>query len=183
MGKFRRRATWRYGETYKRNEDIRINNLKVILPGWDGAKEMTRDEAMRLAEEYWEDLVLISPTSRPPICKIIDYGQFLYQQKKKDNVKHKNNKKSEIKWIRLTFNIWQHDFDIKLKKAKEFLEEKNFVKVTMQFKWRELLHSSMWLKKIKDFIEWLSEVSKVEQWPSLLWKQATALLIPTKTKQ
>ena len=181
LGKFRRRATGRY-EEYKRNAEIKFKDIRVVLEGkW--VKDMTREEAMSIAESQWMDLVMISPWAKPPICKIIDYWQFLYQQKKKENVKHKNNKKSEIKWIRLTINIGKHDFDIKVKKAKEFLEEKNFVKATMQFKWRELAHSSLWLEKMKEFAQCLSEVAKVEQEPKMQWRQLTLLLTPWKSKK
>ena len=181
MGKFRKRATGRY-EEYKRNQDIKFKYVRVVLWENEWTKDMSKEEAMVIAEEKWLDLVLISPWSNPPICKLIDYWQFLYQQKKKDNVKHKNNKKSEIKWIRLTFNIWIHDFEIKLKKAREFLEEKNFVKITLQFKWRELTHSQLWMDKIKEFIEKLKDVWKAEQDPTIQWRQVSLLLTPCKSK-
>lgn len=182
MGKYRRRATGRY-EEYKRNNEIKFKNIRIVLWEWKWVQDLTRDEAMAIAQSQWMDLVLISPWTTPPICKIIDYWQFLYDQKKKENAKNKNNKKSEIKWIRLTINIWKHDFDIKVKKAKEFLEEKNFVKATMQFKWRELSHSNIWLAKMKEFAECLSDIAKIEQEPRMQWRQVTLLLTPWKSKK
>ena len=169
--------------SYKRNDEITFHRIKVVLPDVEGVQEMSKSEAMQIALEKWEDLIMISPTARPPICKIMDYWQFLYEQKKKTNQKHKNNKKSEVKWIRLTFNIGQHDFDIKLKKAREFLEDKDFVKITMQFKWRELSHSELWLEKVKAFAEELSDISKPEQDAEMSWRQINLLLIPIRKQQ
>ena len=182
MGKFRRRATWRYQDNFKRNEEIRIENIRVVLPDDWWVKDMRKSEALAIAKEAWVDLVLISPNTNPPICKIIDYWQFLYEQKKKENLKHKNNKQSEVKWIRLTFNIGQHDFDIKVKKARQFLEEKNFVKVNLMFRWREVMHAELWMEKVTKFIEELSDVWKVEQAPVRQWRTISALILPAKTK-
>lgn len=182
MGKFRKRATGRYNDKFQKNNEIKFYKVKVISSDWQWAKEVTRDEAIRMAESEWLDLVLISANSVPPICKIVDYWQFLYQQKKKENEQHKKNKKTEVKEIRLTFNIWQHDFEVKLEKAKEFLAEKDFVKLSLQFKWREISHPELWFEKIRNFVDSLKEVAKPEKEPEMVWKQISLLLVPIKSK-
>lgn len=178
MSKFRKKATGRY-ISFKRNREIKPWLIKVVLPDWEWVQEMDRDKAIDIAESQWLDLVLISLNTKPPLCKIIDYWQYLYEQKKKDNIKNKKEK-GETKWIRLTFNIWQHDFEVKLKQAREFIEEKHSVRICLQFKWRELSHKSLWIEKVTRFIEALQDVSKVEKEPQLQWKQIISLLTPTK---
>lgn len=180
MAKFRRRAKARQLPTAKTNEDIRYNLLKVVVD-W-GAKEMSKSEALSLASAQWLDLVLVSESSKPPICKIIDYWKYLYELKKKESQKHKNQQKTEVKWIRLSMSIWDHDLEIKAKQSKEFLESKNSVKVTMQFKWREMSHTDIWIEKMKKFAESLSEVWQVDQKPSMQWRQANMLVTPLRKK-
>lgn len=182
MGKFRKRATGRYVDKYQKNTEIKSYKVKLIWSDWQWTQEMTRDDAIKLAESQWLDLVLISWNSVPPICKIVDYGQFLYQNKKKENEQHKKNKKAEVKEIRLTFNIGQYDFDVKLNKAREFLIDRDFVKLSLQFRWREISHSELWFEKIKNFVELLKDVAKPEKEPEMFWKQISLLLVPIKSK-
>jgi len=182
LAKFRRRARARQLPKSKINEDIPYNSLKVVLPD-EWIKEMSKRDALNLAESEWLDLVLISDTSKPPICKIVDYWKHLYDLKKKENIKNKNQQKTETKWIRLSMSIWDHDLGIKAKQAKEFLEEKNSVKVTVQFRWRELSHKDLWIEKMKQFAEILSEVWQIDQTPKMQWRQANMLITPLRKKK
>ena len=182
MAKFRRRARARQLPKSKINNDISYDILKVVLSD-DWIKEMSKKEALLLAESEWLDLVLVSDTSLPPICKIVDYWKHLYDLKKKENVKNKNQQKTEVKWIRLSMAIWDHDLDIKVKQAKEFLESKNSVKVTVQFRWRELSHTDLGIEKMIKFSDALSEFWQVDQMTKMQWRQANMLITPLRKKK
>lgn len=182
MAKFRKRAKGRYLDKGTCNEDIKFPQIKVILPEDWWAKEVSKNEWLKLAESYWLDLVLISESANPPICKIIDYWKFLYEQKKKDNEKNKKQTKTEIKWIRLSLNIWEHDFQMKVKQAIWFLEDKNSVKVEIRFRWREMAYQDMWKERMIEFAEALKEYWKIDQAPAVHWRKGWMTIIPTKKK-
>lgn len=182
MAKFRKRAKGRYLDKGTCNEDIKFPQIKVILPDNEWAKEVSRNEWLKLAESYWLDLVLISESANPPICKIVDYWKFLYEQKKKDNEKNKSQTKTEIKWIRLSLNIWEHDFQMKVKQAIWFLEDRNNVKVEIRFRWREQAYTDMWIERMNEFAEALEDHWKIDQQAKIHWRKGSMLIIPNKKK-
>ena len=182
MAKFRKRARGRSLNKNACNEEINFPLIKIILPEEEWVKEVSSREWLKIAGWYWLDLILISETSKPPLCKIVDYWKFLYEQKKKDNEKNKTQSKTEIKWIRLSLNIWEHDFQMKVKQAKWFLEDKNSVKVEIRFKWREMAYQAMWVERMNEFAEALKEFWKVDQKPKLAWRKTFMSVIPIKKK-
>jgi translation initiation factor IF-3 len=133
---------------------------------------------MRLAEEVGLDLVEISPHADPPVCKILDYGKYKYEAQKKAAEARKKQKVIEVKEIKLRPNIEQHDYDVKMRSMRKFLEEGDKVKVTLRFRGREMAHQErgmMVLKRVQDDLE---ELAKVEQFPKMEGRQMTMVLAP-----
>lgn len=120
-------------------------------------------EALRLATEAQMDLVEIAPQATPPVCKVIDYGKFIYEQQKREKIQKKKQQVMVLKEIRLHPNTDTHDFDFKARHAVNFIEEGNKVKVSVIFKGRELAYTELGETLLKKFIERLEEVAKLEQ--------------------
>jgi len=145
------------------NEQIRVTPVRVI--GADGAQLgiLATDEAMRQARAAELDLVEVAPNERPPVCRIMDFGKFKYQQKKRQHKGHAHQVK--LKEIRVRPKTGDHDIQVKVSKAREFLGEKNKVIVTVVFRGRELAHVEEGRKVIDEIIEQLADISKVESPP------------------
>ncbi|MEN6406866.1 MAG: translation initiation factor IF-3 [Thermoguttaceae bacterium] len=145
------------------NEQIRITPVRVI--GADGAQLgiLPTDEAIRQARTAELDLVEVAPGERPPVCRIMDYGKFKYQQKKRQHKSHSHQMK--IKEIRVRPKTGENDIQVKVGKAREFLEHKDKVIVTVVYRGRELAHVEEGRKVIDDVIEQLVDVAKVEAAP------------------
>lgn len=129
------------------------------------------------------DLVEIAPQATPPVCKIIDFGKFTYEQQKREKLQKKKQQVSVLKEIRLHPNTDTHDFDFKVRHAINFIEEGNKVKVSVIFKGRELAYTELGETLIKKFIEKLDDVAKVEQEPKFEGRAMQAILAPTKSKK
>ncbi len=138
---------------------------------------MPTSKALKEAEDRKLDLVEVSPKAKPPVCKIMDFWQFLYQQKKAEQLNKKKQKKTEVKEIRLWCRIWDHDLQVREKQARKFIESRNIVKVTMMFKWREKAYTSIWMEKVKEFAELLSDVTKTDKVPVFNVNKITMTLI------
>ncbi len=138
---------------------------------------------MTKAEEAGMDLVEIAPQGNPPVCKIIDYGKFIYEQQKREKLQKKKQQVSVIKEIRLHPNTDTHDFDFKARHAKNFIEDGNKVKVTVIFKGRELAYTEIGEELLNRFIERLSDVAKVEQEPKFEGRAMHAIIAPQKGKK
>lgn len=137
-------------------------------------------EALQRAEELGIDLVEIAPMAKPPVAKLIDYSKFLYQQKKKKQEEKKGAKGSETKQIRFGPFIGEHDLDIKLKKAKEFLTEGNKVKFTVRFTGRQMGHQNIGREKLEQVLEKLGELAKVEREIKMEGRQMNMMLARSK---
>ncbi|MFN7311900.1 MAG: translation initiation factor IF-3 [Bacteroidota bacterium] len=144
-----------------------------ITPGVVSLKE-----ALRLAEEQELDLVEISPNSDPPVCRIVDYKKFLYEQKKKRKEMKANATKQEVKEIRFGPNTDEHDFEFKLKHAEKFLNEGNKVRAFVFFKGRAIVYKERGEVLLLQFAQRLSEIGKVEQLPKLEGKKMFLLVAP-----
>lgn len=142
--------------------------------------EVTIEEALRLAHERELDLVEVAPLARPPVCKILDYGKFLYRQNKIEQKHKKMQKKSEMKVIRLSLRIDEHDLDVKAKRSKEFLEDGNSVKVTLMFKGREAAHEDLGMQKVNSFYERIKDVAAIEAAAKRQGNSINMVLIPSK---
>ena len=139
---------------------------------------VTKAEAMTMAMNVGLDLVEVAATADPPVCKILDFGKFKYEEQKKKNEARKKQKVIEVKEIKLRPGIDDHDYDVKMRSMMKFVEEGDKVKVTMRFRGRELAHQDLGmnvLMRVKDDME---EVAKVEQFPRMEGRQMTMVLSP-----
>lgn len=139
---------------------------------------MTIADAIAAAEEAGLDLVEVSPTAKPPVCKILDYGKFKYEQQKKKNEAKKKQKTIELKEIKFRPNIDQHDYDVKMKSMHKFIDEGDKVKVTLRFRGRELAHQELGLEVLNRVKEDMAEKAKVEQNPNMEGRQMVMVLAP-----
>ncbi|GGE53408.1 translation initiation factor IF-3 [Niveispirillum cyanobacteriorum] len=135
-------------------------------------------DALYAAEEAGLDLVEVSPNADPPVCKILDYGKYKYEAQKKANEARKKQKIIEVKEIKLRPNIDEHDYEIKMKAMRRFLEEGDKVKVTMRFRGREMAHQDIGMNVLVKVREALDDLGKVEQMPKLEGKQMIMVLAP-----
>jgi translation initiation factor IF-3 len=135
-------------------------------------------EALWRAREAGLDLVEISPNADPPVCKILDFGKYKYEQQKKKNEAKKKQKVVEIKEIKIRPNIDDHDYDVKMRQAKSFIGEGDKVKVTLRFRGRELAHVDLGMKVLERVKGELDEIAKVEQMPRMENRQMIMVLTP-----
>ena len=136
-------------------------------------------EAQRLAQEACLDLVEVAPTARPPVCKILDYGKFMYQQSKKEDKARSHSKGGQLKEVKIkTVRIGDHDLMIKVNHARDFLAEGNKVQFTLQFKGREIAHSQLGYDIFRKIKEQLFLVSKIEQDAKMMGKRINMVLMP-----
>jgi translation initiation factor IF-3 len=139
-------------------------------------------EALRMAEDAGLDLVEISPNADPPVCKILDYGKYKYEQQKKAAEARKKQKIIEVKEIQIRPRIDDHDYMVKLKAAKRFLEEGDKVKVVLKFRGREMAHTQIGLDLLKKMIEDIGTLGKVETEPKMEGRQVLMILSSTVQK-
>jgi translation initiation factor IF-3 len=144
---------------------------------------MSPREAMKLAENRGLDLVEIVPTSNPPVCKLVDYGKYMYEVTKKEKAKTKGQSSAQLKEVRFHPNTDEHDFLFKSRHAKEFLEHGHKVKGSVFFKGREITYTAHGEDLLKRFVEFLDEVGKVEQPPKLEGKNLSVIIAPDKSKK
>ncbi len=137
-----------------------------------------------MAEEAGLDLVEISPDARPPVCKIMDYGKFKYEQSKKDQKNRSSSKASEMKEVRLgrSVKIDPHDVEIRVNQARRFLLEGHKVQITQRFKGREMAHRELGINRLRGIRDALADIAKCETEPRWMGPQASIILAPDKTK-
>lgn len=164
------------------NEEIRDKEVRVIGPDGTQLGIMSSTDALNMAFEKDLDLVKISPNAVPPVCKIMDYGKFRFEQVKKDKEAKKNQRVVEIKEVRMSPNIDVADFNVKLKNAQKFLSDGNRVKVTVRFRGREMAHTSIGEELLKKFGESCVEVANVEKNPKLDGRHMSMFLSPKNAK-
>jgi len=162
--------------TQKINEQIRVTPVRVI--GDDGAQLgiIATDEAIKAARKVNLDLVMVAPAEKPPVCRIMDFGKFKYQQKKKQHKGHSHQVR--IKEIRVRPKTGDHDIDVKVSRAREFLEHKDKVIVTVTFRGRELAHIDEGRRVLDQILQKLDEISKVESAPAHTGKRIMCTLAP-----
>ena len=166
---------------YRVNEQIRVREVRIV--GDEGATVMSTRDALDLARQQGVDLVEISPNAQPPVCRIIDYSKFLYQQKKHQKEMKQKQVKGEVKEIRFGPQTDEHDYAFKLKHAKEFLEDGNKVRAYVFFRGRSILFKEQGEVLLLRFANDLEEFGKVEQLPKLEGKKMFLYMAPKKTGQ
>ena len=168
-------------QQYRINEQIRVREVRIVDE--DGSSVMPTRQALDIARQKGVDLVEISPNAHPPVCRIIDYSKFLYQQKKRAKEMKQKQVKVEVKEIRFGPQTDDHDYQFKLKHAKEFLEEGNKVRAYVFFRGRSILFKEQGEVLLLRFANDLEEYGKVEQLPKLEGKKMFLFLAPKKAAQ
>lgn len=159
------------------NEQIKDKEIRVIGEDGEQLGIMTPKEAMKLAEDAGVDLVKIVPTAKPPVCRIVDYGKYKYEQLRKEKEAKKKQKVVEIKEIRLTPNIDTNDLNTKINAAKKFLSKGDRVKITLRFRGREMAHMANSKHILDDFAEALADICVVEKAPKIEGRTMTMFLV------
>ncbi len=149
------------------NGQIRAREVQLIGDSGEKIGVISLNEALEKAEEKNLDLVLVAPNANPPVCKIMNYGKYKFEQAKKEKEAKKKQKSFEVKEIRVTPNIEEHDFSFKSKNAKKFIQDGNKVKITVRFRGREVNNSKAGEVVLNKFIEDMSDVAVVEKAPKL----------------
>ncbi len=150
-----------------------------MIDGEEKLGIMPTEEALKRAQDNGMDLVEVAPLANPPVCKIMDYGNYLYSLKKKTK-NAKKVKKTETKTIRLSIRTDTHDLEVKAKQARKFLEGRNLIKVVVIFKGREITHQDLAIDKMKTFYQLIEDISTIEQEPKRQGFQMTMMLNPIK---
>ena len=164
------------------NEQIRDKELRVIDSDGTQLGIMPLRRAMELAEQKNLDLVKIAPQANPPVCKIIDYGKFRFEQAKREKEARRNQRVVEIKEVRLSLNIDTHDFETKKNHALRFIADGNKVKASIRFRGREMGHPELGLEIMRKFSDAMSEVAVVEKPAKLEGRNMLMFLAPKPTK-
>ncbi|MEC9267169.1 MAG: translation initiation factor IF-3 [Alphaproteobacteria bacterium] len=160
------------------NEEITARQVRVIDDDGENHGVITVEEGIRIAEAAGLDLVEVSPNADPPVCKILDYGKFKYEQQKRKNEARKKQKTIEVKEIKFRPNIEQHDYEVKMRSLKKFIEEGDKVKVTLRFRGREMAHQELGLEVLQRVQAEMEEAAKVEQRPNMEGRQMIMVLAP-----
>ena len=160
------------------NQEILNAQVRLIDEQGENLGVVPKDEALERAEDVGLDLVEISPSAEPPVCKILDYGRFKYQDQKKKSEARKKQKIIDVKEIKMRPNIDRHDYDVKMRSIQRFLADGDKVKVTMRFRGREMVHQELGLKVLDRVRGQLDEVAKVEQFPKMEGRQMIMIVAP-----
>ena len=158
------------------NGQIRLKEVQLIDENGQKLGIMTSNKALEIAEEKNLDLVLVAPNGNPPVCKIMNYGKFKFEQAKKEKEAKKKQKVAELKELRITPNIDEHDFNFKCKNARKFIEDGNKVKITVRFRGRELNYIKLGETTLNRFSDELSDIANIEKKPMLEGKNMFVIL-------
>jgi translation initiation factor IF-3 len=160
------------------NEDIRVPQVRLIDQDGEMIGVMSAREAVQRAFAVGLDLLEISPNAEPPVCKIVDFGKFKYEQQKKKNEAKKKQKVVEIKEVKVRPNIDENDYQVKMRAMKSFIEEGDKVKVTLRFRGREMAHQEIGIRVLERIRTEMEAATKVEQMPRMENRQMVMVLSP-----
>ena len=160
------------------NEMINSRSVRCIDPDGEQLGILSIDEAMNKAEELGLDLVELQPNADPPVCKILDYGKHKYQAQKRANEARKKQKIIEVKEIKLRPNIDQHDYQVKMKAVRKFIDGGDKVKITLRFRGREMAHVELGTDLLSRVQEDIDDFAKIESMPKMEGRQMTMILAP-----
>ncbi|MBE3588380.1 MAG: translation initiation factor IF-3 [Thermoanaerobacteraceae bacterium] len=173
---------------FRVNEEIRVREVRVVDTTGNQLGIMPTREALRLAEERQLDLVEIAPTAKPPVCRLMDYGKYKYEQSKREKEARKKQRIVNIKEVKLRPNIEEHDFQVKARNAARFLKDGDKVKATIMFRGREIVHTQLGHQLLLRLAGQLKDLSIIERQPKLEGKNMIMILTPrqdikTETKE
>ena len=164
----------------RRNDEISALQLRVIGPNGDQVGILSRAEALQMAADSEMDLVEVSPTAEPPVCRIMDYGKFLFEQNKKAHSAKKKQKQIQIKEVKFRPGTEEADYQVKLRNLVRFLTEGDKAKVTLRFRGREMAHTELGRRLLDRLVIDLAELGTVEQHPSMEGRQMVMVISPKK---
>jgi translation initiation factor IF-3 len=167
-------------EDYRINEQIDVPEVRLIDDAGEMLGVVSLREAQARADDVGLDLVEVSPTAQPPVCKILDYGKFKYEAQKKANAARKKQRVIDVKEIKMRPSIDDNDYNIKMRKIFSFLEEGDKVKVTMRFRGRELAHQDIAMRVLTRVRDQVGELAKIEQFPRMEGRQMVMVMAPSK---
>ena len=160
------------------NENIDASTIRLIDADGEMVGVVSKDEGLEMASEAGLDLVVVAPGSDPPVCKIIDYGKLKYENQKKKSEARKKQKTIDIKEIKMRPGIDEHDYQVKMRSVRRFLDEGDKVKVTLRFRGREMAHQDLGAKVLERVRVDTDEMAKVEQFPKLEGRQMIMVIAP-----
>jgi translation initiation factor IF-3 len=160
------------------NDEISVVRVRLVDERGNMVGIVGRNEALAMASDVGLDLVEVAPNADPPVCKILDFGKYKYEEQKKKNEARKKQKTIEVKEIKLRPSIDDHDYDVKVRSMVKFIEEGDKVKVTMRFRGRELAHQELGMDVLVRVKDDLDEIAKVEQMPRMEGRQMTMVMAP-----
>ena len=163
------------------NEEIRVREVRVVTQEGEQLGIFPIRDALRLAAERSLDLVEVAPSAKPPVCRIMDYGRFRYEQAKKDREARKKQHQVSIKEVKLRPRIEEHDFEVKARNAERFLKEGDRVKATIMFRGREIVHTDLGRQVLDRLVEFLRDIAIVERPARVEGRNMIMYLIPKAT--
>ncbi len=170
------------GKNLRVNREIRAANVRLIGKDGDQLGLMTVSQAQALAEKENLDLVEISPNATPPVCKIIDYGKFRYQQAKKEKEQRKAQVHIKVKEVKVKPNTDENDLQVKLKRARDFISKQNKVRITCVFRGREMQHTEYGRRIVSRMVEELVDIAHPEAFPKMFGRTLSVVLAPGQRK-
>ena len=160
------------------NDEIDVPKVRVIDADGENHGVISLEDALEIAEEAGLDLVEVSPQVDPPVCKVLDYGKYKYEQQKKANEARKKQKVIEVKEIKMRPGIDEHDYQVKMRSVRKFLENGDKVKMTIRFRGREMAHQDLGMKVLDRVRDDLEEVIKIEQTPKTEGRMMVMVIAP-----
>jgi translation initiation factor IF-3 len=176
----RRTTTTNNRDLTKINEQIRFPQIRVIDADGSQLGVITPREAITIAQEKDLDLVLVSETAKPPVCKIMDYGKYKYERDKKIKEAKKKQHNADIKEVKMRYKIEEHDYNVRVKNAQRFLKSGDKVKATVSFRGREIQHSDLAIDLLRRMASDLDEVAEIQQAPKREGRNMMMMLAPKK---
>lgn len=167
----------------RKNEEIKSEEIRLVLDDGDQKGVVSLQEALQISRNKGMDLVEISPQSKPPVCKVMDFGSYLYQKKKEQKKQKVSQKTQSVKEIKFGIRISDHDFEVRTNKARSLLEKGHVVKVILQFRGREHTHPEIGLKRIQQMSETLEDIARQEFEPKNQGRSIVTELRPLSKKE
>jgi translation initiation factor IF-3 len=158
------------------NDQIRVQNVRLISPEGEQIGVVTTQEALKKAENFGLDLVEVSPNAKPPVCRIMDYGKYKYEQSKKEKISKKKQHTIIVKELRLRPRTDDHDLETKIRHARKFIEQRNKVKFTILFKGREMAYQDMGTNLLSRIQEMLEDIAKLDMEPKMEGRRMIMIL-------
>lgn len=165
------------------NEGIRAREVRLIGANGDQIGVKSRNEALEMAQNANLDLVMVAPNAKPPVCRIMDYGKYRYEQQKKDKEARKNQKIINLKEVRLSPGIEEHDFNTKLRNARKFLSKGDKVKASIRFRGRAITHKELGQKVLERLAQECEDLGTLEKKPKMEGRSMFLILAPKNEKQ